>query len=145
MQRQHGLASLIKVGLCAALTLGMVAFAADKADPTGTWKWSVPGRNGGEPRTTTLKLKTEGEKLTGKISAPGRQGAEPREIEIKDGKVNGDEISFTVSREFNGNTFTQKYKGKINGDVIKGKVEFERNGEAQSRDWEAKRGTDKKE
>jgi hypothetical protein len=119
------------------------AIAADK--PDGTWTWSVPGRNGGDPRTSTLKLKSDGDKLTGKISSPGRQGGEARETDIEDGKIKGDEVSFKVVREFNGNKFTSKYNGKVSGDTIKGKVEIDRGqGDPMSRDWEAKRSTDKK-
>jgi hypothetical protein len=106
--------------------------AEDKADPTGTWKWSFTGQNG-QTFETTAKLKAEGDKLTGTVS--GRN----RETEIENGKIKGDEISFAVTRERNGNKFTTKYTGKISGDTIKGKSEFERNGETQSRDWEAKR------
>jgi len=62
----------------------------------------------------------------------------------ENGKIKGDEISFTVTREFNGNKRTMKYNGKITADAIKGKTEFERNGEAQSRDWEAKRASEAK-
>ncbi|HEV2394705.1 MAG TPA: hypothetical protein VG146_20325 [Verrucomicrobiae bacterium] len=89
----------------------------------------------------TLKLKTEDGKVTGSISQPGRQGGEPRVTDIKDGKLKGDEVSFSVTREFNGNSFTMKYSGKVSADTIKGKIEFERNGETRSRDWEAKRST----
>ena len=144
MQRKQSLASFMKIAACAVLALGMVstAQAADgdkKANPTGTWTWSTPGRDGGEPRKTTLTLKADGDKLTGKVAAPGRQGGEPRETEISDGKVKGDDVSFNVVREFNGNKMTQKFTGKLAGDTIKGKIAFERNGEEQSRDWEAKR------
>lgn len=114
-----------------------------KASPTGTWTWTTPGRNGGPERKSTLKLKAEGEKLTGKVSSPGREG-QVMETEISDGKVKGDEIEFKVVREFNGNKFVMGYKGKISGDTIKGKTEFERQGEKQSRDWEAKREVEKK-
>ena len=92
----------------------------------------------------TLKLKVEGDKVTGKVTSPGRQGGDPVETEIKDGKIKGDEVSFTVTREFNGNTMTQKYNGKVTADAITGKIESERNGQPQSRDWEAKRDTEKK-
>ena len=147
MQRPHALTFLITTLTCAVL-----AFTATtrlqaqekKADPTGTWSWSVPGRNGGEARVSTLKLKVENDKLTGSISSPGRQGAQGRETAIENGKVKGDEVSFSVTREFQGNKFTQKYNGKVSGDAIKGKIEFERNGETQSREWEAKRVTAKK-
>ena len=36
-----------------------------KVDPTGTYVWTQAGRNGGPDRTNTLKLKLEGDKLTG--------------------------------------------------------------------------------
>ncbi len=149
MQRKQSLTSFIKVAACAIAALSMVsaAQAADgdkKASPTGTWSWSTPGRDGGEPRKSTLTLKADGEKLTGKVSAPGRQGGEPRETEISDGKVKGDDVSFNVVREFQGNKMTQKFAGKLAGDSIKGKIAFERNGEEQSRDWEAKREANKK-
>jgi hypothetical protein len=136
------LVSLLEVAVCTLLALGTVGYlqAQDKkSDPTGTWTWSTPGRNGGEARQSTLKLKLDGTKLTGTLSSPGRQGGQAREATIEDAKLAGDEVSFNVTREFNGNKMTQKFHGKLSGDSIKGKIEFERNGEAQSRDWEAKR------
>jgi len=148
MQRnKHLFTSLLTLASASlALSLVVLAQAADKkADPNGTWTWTVPARGGGEARKSTLKLKAEGDKLTGKVSMPGRQGAQAREVDIEEGKIKGDEISFKVVREFNNNKITQKYNGKIEGDTLKGKVEFDRNGEAQSRDWEAKRETEKKE
>ncbi len=147
MQPKNSIKSLVTLGLCAVFALAFVCAAQaqdKKADPTGTWSWTRQGRNGGADVKMTLKLKAEGDKLTGKLTSPGRQGGDPVELEIKDGKVKGDEIAFTVTREFNGNTFKQKYNGKVTADAIKGKIEFDRNGETQSRDWEAKREADKK-
>jgi hypothetical protein len=140
--RQFAVTSLFTVLTCAVLALGAAQSRA--ADATGTWSWTTPGRNGGEGRKMTLKLKADGEKLTGTMVTPGRQGGDPRETAIGDGKIKGDEISFTVTREFNNNKMVQKYSGKVSADTIKGKTEFERNGETQSRDWEAKREADKK-
>ena len=130
------LTSLLQMTACAIFALTLSAQAADKkADPTGTWTWTMPGRNGGEAREIKLKLKLEGEKLTGTVSA--RQGQEDTAIE--DAKMSGEDISFKVTREFNGNKFTAKYAGKLSGDNIKGKIETERDGNTNSRDWEAKR------
>jgi hypothetical protein len=114
----------------------------EKKDPKaakvdGTWKWSFTRQNG-QTMESTLKLKREGEKLTGAVV--GRQG---RETAIGDARIAADgTISFTVTREFNGNSFTQKYEGKVEGDTIKGKISGERQGQAFSRDWEAKRAAD---
>ena len=135
--KPHPLTSLIQAGVCAIFALGIVA-QVQAADPAGTWTWTFAGRQGGPERKMSLKLKVEGQKLTGTLTAPGRQGA-TTDTEIADGKVKGDEISFTVTREFGGNKMTSKYTGKVSADAIKGKIETERNGETQSRDWEAKR------
>jgi hypothetical protein len=126
--------------VAAALVLvfaGLVstARADDKPNPTGTWKWEVTF--GEQKREMTLKLKLDGDKLTGAMV--GREG---RETAIEDGKFKDGEISFKVTRERQGQKFTVKYQGKVTGDTIKGKTEFERGGETQSRDWEAKRAKD---
>jgi len=132
---------LSKIILGAVLLTGTLNLAQaedKKADPTGTYVWTVPGRNGGPDRTNTLSLKLDGDKLTGKVSSPGRGGASV-DTDIADGKLAGADVSFTVVRSFNGNTVTNKYSGKLSDDSIKGKMEFTRNGDTQSRDWEAKK------
>ena len=138
---------LIKIlaGVVLASSMLVQVHAADtKVDPSGTYVWTQPGRNGGPDRTNTLTLKLDGEKLTGKVQSPGFGGGDPMSTEIKDGKITGSDISFAVTREFNGNSFTTKYSGKLADGTIKGKAESERNGQTQSRDWEAKKQEDKK-
>jgi hypothetical protein len=128
-----------KIMLGAALVLGAtIQVQADdkKIDPTGTYQWVMPGRNGGADRTNSLALKLEGDKLTGKLTSPGRGGA-ATETTINDAKLTGADVSFTVVRTFNDNTFTNKYSGTIADGAIKGKIEFVRDGETQSRDWNA--------
>lgn len=132
---------LFKIMLGAVLLTGALTMAQaedKKVDPSGTYIWTMPGRNGGPDRTNTLSLKLDGDKLTGKLSAPGRGGA-AAETEIADGKVAGADVSFSVVRTYNGNSMTNKYSGKVADDSIKGKMEFTRNGDTQSRDWEAKK------
>ena len=109
-------------------SLGM-ARADDKANPTGTWKWTVSIQ--GQDREMTLKLKLEGDKLTGAMVGRNNQ-----ETAIEDGQFKDGEVSFKVTRERQGNKITTKYSGKISGDSIKGKIE--REGQ-EGRDWEAKR------
>ena len=46
-------------------------------------------------------------------------------------KSPGADVSFSVVRSFNDNTFTNNYSGTIADGTIKGKIEFTRNGEAQ--------------
>jgi hypothetical protein len=112
--------------------LASMAQAEDKPNPTGTWKWTV--NFGGQEREMTLKLKQDGDKLTGAMVGRNNQETKIEDSQFKDGAV-----SFKITRERDGQKFTIKYSGKVSGDTIKGKTEFERDGQSQSRDWTAKR------
>jgi len=112
----------------AALWIVMAAFATQDAKPDGTWKWSVE-RNG-EKIESTLKLKLEGDKLTGTLT--GRDG---KETAIEEASFKDAEVKFQITRERNGEKVVVKYSGKISGDTITGKSEF---GD-RSRDWKAER------
>ena len=93
----------------ATLALSVAAFAADA---TGTWKYSISTPNG-TSRESSMTLKADGSKLTG--SMEGRGGP----VEIQDGKVDGDNVSFVVVRNFNGNEVKINYKGVITGNEMK--------------------------
>ena len=116
------------VCVLAAASLGR---AQDKPNPTGTWKYTADVN--GQSIDVTIKLKLEGDKLTGTLSVLDM------ESKIEDGKYKDGEVSFKVNREFDGNKFTLKYKGTIKGDTFKGKRELERDGETNTREFEAKR------
>jgi hypothetical protein len=123
--------------LAAALVLvivGLAAFARadDKPNPTGTWKWTV--KFGDQTREMTLKLKLDGDTLTGAML--GRDG---KETPIQDAAYKDGDVSFKAVRERNGNKMTSTYTGKVSEDTIKGKIQF---GNNQSREWEAKRAKD---
>lgn len=125
----------------AALLVALVAFSSvsraedKKADPNGTWTWTVT--RGDNKVEMTLKLKLDGDKLSGTFKGGGQNATETT---IEDATFKDGEVAFAVTRERNGNKRTTKYKGKVEGDTIKGKAEFKnQNNEDQSRDWEAKR------
>jgi hypothetical protein len=111
-------------------TVGAAGMAADDANPTGTWKWSID-RNGTKIETT-LMLKLDGDKLTGSIT--GRDG-KPADIEEASWSKDSGEVKFSISRERNGNKTTTKYTGKVSGDTITGTAAT---GD-RSRDWKADR------
>ena len=117
----------------AAVVLAFVGFvspvkAAD--NPTGTWKWTT--EFGGKTRESTLKLKLDGDKLTG-VYVGGQSNTESP---IEDATIKGDVISFKVTRERDGQKTTTKYSGTLKGDTITGKSQ---RAEAEARDWVAKR------
>lgn len=111
----------------------LAAVAAFAADVSGKWVAQVPGRNG-QAREVTFNLKADGSSLTGTVS--GRGGDNP----ISDGKIDGDNISFTQTLEFNGNSVKLIYKGKMSGDEIKFTRQRE-GGEGQGAEFTAKRGS----
>lgn len=102
---------LILAGLTAAVAMWA-------ADASGKWTAEMQGRNG-NTMTITMNLKADGNALTGTVS--GRNG----ETNISDGKVDGDTVSFSVVREFNGNQFKQNYVGKLDGDTIHFTIKME--------------------
>ena len=91
--------------------LGAIAWTAFAADVTGKWVAQVPGRQGNQE--LTFNLQQSGSDLAGTITtARGDQM-------ISNGKVDGDNLSFTVELTFGDNKITQNYKGTVAGDEIK--------------------------
>ena len=124
------------------VTIALVfAFAAMAADATGKWTYEAPGRGGNPGRPTTITLKQDGAKLTGSVPGMGRGGADVPATEITDGKVDGNKVSFTVTREFNGNKMVQKFEGEVNGDEMKLKITRDGQNGPTSNDVVAKRST----
>jgi hypothetical protein len=129
----------------------VVAFALMAADITGKWVAEQPGRNGGPPRQTTFNLKADGATLTGTVTGGGGGGRRgggggggggaPQAREISDGKIDGNNISFTVKVEFNGNTMVSKYEGTLSGDELKLKVTRDTPNGATTSEVTAKRST----
>lgn len=100
------------------LLILMVAFTltASAADVTGTWKGTAETPNGTIERTFIFKV--EGTKLTGETTSNmfGKST-------ISDGKVDGDNLSFTINVKFQDNDMTLNYKGKVSGNEMKLTVE----------------------
>ena len=92
------------------------ALTASAADVAGTWKASVETPNGTFESTFTFKV--DGGKLTGKVAS------QMGETEISEGKIDGDKLSFTVSREMNGQTFKITYDGVVSGSEMKLTIHF---------------------
>src|SRR5687767_5672749 len=103
-----------------AICLVTASAIAAEASPTGLWKWTVQGRQGGQGFEQTVKLELKDGKLTGIM--PGREAAQfsVPDTAITDASFKDGVIKFAVTREFNGQKFTTKHEGKLEGDMIKG-------------------------
>ena len=100
----------IWLGGILALLLSIAALAADIS---GKWKAEFTTADGTQ-RVNTFTFKVDGTKLTGTVA--GTQD----ETQIQNGKISGDDISFTAERPFG----AFAYAGKISGNEIKFKVTF---------------------
>jgi hypothetical protein len=119
--------------LASAALIAVASVSIYAADVTGKWTAQVPGRDG-QTREQTFTLKADGEKLTGTVS--GMAG----DTEIKDGTVKGDDIAFSVVRNFQGQEMKFLYKGKVSAGEIKFTTTRE-GGDAPPREFTAKRVT----
>lgn len=113
------------------LVLLTYTIATWAADVTGQWAATAEGPNGAMQRT--FSLKAEGTKLSGETvsSFTGKST-------IEDGKIEGDNLTFTIKAKIQDNEMTLSYKGKVvNKDEIKFTSQIGDSG--QSIEWLAKR------
>jgi hypothetical protein len=104
----------------------------------GDWKWQISPQ-GGDPINMSAQLKVEDGKLTGVFI----DGFDQQKFDIKDGKIDGENVSFTVTRPINDQSITINYAGKLDGDEIKGTMEMKfGDQEPMKNDWKAERVKD---
>ena len=114
----------------AALFLALGAMSAIAADFNGKWTADIQSRRG--TQTVTFDFHVDGSTLTGKVTTP--RG----DMDISNGKVDGDNISFDQVMNFNGNQMTITYTGKADGpDTIDFSRQF---GDRPAMTFTAKRG-----
>ena len=97
------------------LTLAIASISALAADITGTWKAEFETQRGLQKYTFTLKQ--DGTNVTGKASV--ETGDQKRDAEFKDGKVEGDTVTFVEPLKIQDNEINIAYTGKISGNEIK--------------------------
>ena len=83
------------------------------ADVTGTWKTEFDSQIGLQKYTFTFKQ--DGTRLTGKANSEA--GERKREAELKEGKVEGDAVSFVEPMTFQENEIRITYTGKLSADA----------------------------
>ena len=91
--------------------------AAVKADITGEWQAQFDTQRG--LQKYTFAFKQDGSKVTGKVNV--RTEDRKRESDLKDGKIEGDTVSFAEPLSIQGNDVNITFTGKLSakGDEIK--------------------------
>lgn len=113
----------LKIIAMAVSILCLMAMSAAAADISGTWvaEMAAPkggpaggGPGGGGPMMFTFDFKADGPNLSGTFLGPmGNKN------EIAEGKIDGDNISFSVKVNAGGNDMKINYKGTVSGDEMK--------------------------
>ncbi len=116
----------------ALLTWAGPALAENKTDPTGTWKWRLANQSA----ENTMKLKLEGDKLTGSLLRRNKE-VPIEEATYKDGMVRLKVI--VTSEQGDGLKIPIRFMGTVSGDTIKGTIEFIHPNRTVTRDWNARR------
>lgn len=107
-----------RTSLLAALILAPLAAFADAS---GTWNATFDSQVG--EQKYTFMLKADGMKLTGTAKS-SVAGAENPETELKNGKVEGDTISFVENLSYQGQELVITYTGMMTSDD---EIKFTRN------------------
>ena len=118
------------LSVLALLTASVFSLAA--ADVSGKWTAEMPGRDGATT-TSTFDLKADGSKLTGIMTNPRGEQT------ITDGKVEGENVTFTVVMKMGDNERKLMFSGVMSGDTIKFTRTMEGNDRKQ--EFTAKRST----
>ena len=124
--------------LSMALVLGIYVPAGPADDKTtdaiGTWKLEY--EIGGQQRTSTLKIKKDGDNLSGTMSWPDQEETKLKDLKLKDAT-----LTFSAERKLAGmdDAITVEYNLKIEGEKLKGKGSSEFGGEKREWDIEAKK------
>jgi hypothetical protein len=99
---------------CALLLASTAAFAAGV---DGKWMGSIDSPSG--PVQITYVFKAEGMKLTGTSTGP-----DGNTLTLKNGKIDGDKISFSLDLDFGNGPTTFNYTGVVEAKQIKLHSEF---------------------
>ena len=98
---------MLKTIWVAGFAIAAITVMALAADVSGKWSGQVPSR--GEAAAATFTFKVDGDKLTGTMTSP--QG----EVSLQEGKVSGDQISFSTT----GGNAKILFQGTVAGNEMK--------------------------
>jgi hypothetical protein len=92
--------------------LAALAAMLSAADVAGEWMGRIVSREGGS-RTVYFVFQTQGNGLTGAMT--DAHGDNP----ISDGKIAGNEVSFTINYSLSGTAVKRIYHGVLEGDTLR--------------------------
>ena len=105
-----------KLTTALVLALSLVAAPAFAADVDGKWAGTISTPGGDFP--VAFEFKADGTTLTGTTQSPDGMS-----INIKDGKIDGDKVTFGVTLDFGGMALDIAYSGVVTPSEMKMKAD----------------------
>ena len=101
------------------------------ADVKGIWRSNIASLGGDLQDQLTLNQKYQ--EVSGKITVQGR------EFHIRDQRLKGNQVSFGIRYNVEGQNVLKKFNGRVTGDMLEGSVEIQGGPWAGTKPWKAQR------
>ena len=122
---------LLAVSACLILVAGFAL--AEETNVAGSWEMTSKSPRG--ERTQPITIEQDGANI--KVTMASRRG----DAMVGEGKIEGNKISWKVTRETPRGTFEITYTGTLDGETMTGTMQM---GDRGSFDWSAKRAQESK-
>jgi predicted RNA-binding protein len=118
-------------------------FAQDSSkssvDPSGTWRWEYD-LDGTQFKDSVLLKVGQENKETKERELKGKyESSSGRKINIENGKISGDKVSFEFKVNYQGMDVKLEFEGTLKNDNLSGKVKASTNDGSRDLDWSATR------
>jgi hypothetical protein len=119
-----------KVFTCASLAFLLVTIGCTKkADIAGAWSGSIDGVNGTRQATSNVEAVLEDSRhgVDGTVKWHNSTGPwglmEGETLEVRSGKISGNNVAFMAEKNLPGGTVSANFKGVVSGSEFKGTVD----------------------
>jgi hypothetical protein len=117
----------IAIAVFALVPFNALVSAQAAVDPSGTWQREYDWNDARVEEV--IQLHVEGGKVVGTLLRNDESH------EVKDGKLKGNAVSFSISGDYQGTAWTARYTGIISGNEINGTVVVEAGDQSWDFDW----------
>lgn len=108
-------------------------------DPSGTWRWEYDLDGTQFKDLVRLKVGQENKETKERELKGKYESSSGRKINIENGKISGDKVSFEFKVNYQGMDVKLEFEGSVKNDSLSGKVKASTNDGSRDLDWSATR------
>jgi predicted RNA-binding protein len=108
-------------------------------DPSGTWRWEYDLDGTQFKDLVRLKVGQENKETKERELKGKYESSSGRKINIENGKISGDKVSFEFKVNYQGMDVKLEFEGTLKNDNLSGKVKASTNDGSRDLDWSATR------